>query len=472
MSGAGVGLDFGCVTLEAMATATAEELLVHVAAAVRTALEAELFERASSAHGGSTSAIGTAAAAAAAGALSINKGRVVQLGRWKGRETADFASKAPIVAWRRAAAGVPPGLGAVAVDAHELAVGVAQRLRTSAACADGAALAAVRVRSEGTLEITTAARVAQQRANGRERCGSCGAFFARGRPLRDHRLDAGAGSPCGARDDSVSDWCSPFLARQAAAASAAAAEAADATEAGRCTESAAQAAQPTPLTLEERAFEAARTGDLAALETALAVGLDPTRAFDRNGCSPLHWAAGSGHLSVCRRLTTAVSEAAGGGDRGAAAAHALASAASRKHGRCPLHWAARNGRLGVARWLVAECGVTPDARSSGGDTPLMLSAWQGHLDLCLLLADAGADVGAVNSWGCNAFHKVRQFVNVCPLLAVACLLPLNLCFAANSLHPHRHCTCARSLAAFGPTAAAGCAYGRRALEHGAARFPR
>ena len=157
MSGAGVGLDFGCVTLEAMATATAEELLVHVAAAVRTALEAELFERASSAHGGSTSAIGTAAAAAAAGALSINKGRVVQLGRWKGRETADFASKAPIVAWRRAAAGVPPGLGAVAVDAHELAVGVAQRLRTSAACADGAALAAVRVRSEGTLEITTAA---------------------------------------------------------------------------------------------------------------------------------------------------------------------------------------------------------------------------------------------------------------------------------------------------------------------------
>ena len=48
-------------------------------------------------------------------------------------------------------------------------------------------------------------------------------------------------------------------------------------------------------------FAAARTGDMVTLRGLVEVGWDPATAVDKNGSSPLDWAAGEGRLDACRR---------------------------------------------------------------------------------------------------------------------------------------------------------------------------
>ena len=90
---------------------------------------------------------------------------------------------------------------------------------------------------------------------------------------------------------------------------------------------------------------AAQTGDLdklKRLDEALVIS-----AADANGSTAWHWAAGRGHLAVCRWL------------------HSLSSPCPRRTvggrfvertgaGRTALHYAARNGHLRTVQWLVVE----------------------------------------------------------------------------------------------------------------------
>jgi ankyrin repeat protein len=79
-----------------------------------------------------------------------------------------------------------------------------------------------------------------------------------------------------------------------------------------------------------------------------------------------------------------------------------------KDGRTALHWAARNGHLQVCRWLV-RCGISPDVRTHDGTAPLHWAVWQRRLDVCRwLVNEAGADLHAQNSFGCNAIQWAAQ----------------------------------------------------------------
>ena len=50
-------------------------------------------------------------------------------------------------------------------------------------------------------------------------------------------------------------------------------------------------------------LQAAKDGDLVKLREFVSSGsFDPILAEDRNGCNALHWAAGEGHLEVCKYL--------------------------------------------------------------------------------------------------------------------------------------------------------------------------
>ncbi|KAF4673172.1 hypothetical protein FOL47_010881 [Perkinsus chesapeaki] len=110
---------------------------------------------------------------------------------------------------------------------------------------------------------------------------------------------------------------------------------------------------------------------------------------DRFGSSPFHYAAGAGHLDVCKALL---------------AMGADASYGDNKSGRNALHWAARNGRDGMVDWLLDACHLPVDSDTKDGTTPLQLACWGGFPTVCDVLVRRGADVHHVNRWGCIVTH--------------------------------------------------------------------
>jgi len=134
----------------------------------------------------------------------------------------------------------------------------------------------------------------------------------------------------------------------------------------------------------ERALLAAtrrrRWRDIAGSEIALqllVVGTDPN-CISENGAQPLHHAASSGDVALCEQLL----------------AHG-ASIAGRTEpaGSSALHEAAWNGRLEVCRRFLDEPEghglIDDDSRSP---SPLWMAARMGHIDVCELLIEAGADI--------------------------------------------------------------------------------
>ena len=135
----------------------------------------------------------------------------------------------------------------------------------------------------------------------------------------------------------------------------------------------------------------ARDGCLEEMRSMAERGVDIASARDRHGSGALLWAAGGGHLDVCRWLIESVGMEA--------------SASKRKDGRTGLHWAARNGHLAVCRYLLGQ-GADPHALTYDGDSCFMLAVWQGHIEVCRwLVEECFVDPHTVNRWGCNAIFK-------------------------------------------------------------------
>ncbi|HJS38656.1 MAG TPA: ankyrin repeat domain-containing protein [Burkholderiales bacterium] len=122
--------------------------------------------------------------------------------------------------------------------------------------------------------------------------------------------------------------------------------------------------------------DAARRGDLAAVEKLLAAGAR-VDATDGGSATPLYLAAGEGHAAVVARLL-----AAGGNPRH----QALSSFGSTG---TPIHAAARNGHLDVVR-LLLEAGVDPNLPDDGVGPPLHAALRRGHTGVAKLLRSFGA----------------------------------------------------------------------------------
>lgn len=268
-------------------------------------------------------------------------------------------------------------------SAEALAQAIADRLEIGAAAGVGSTLAHVRAAPDGRLQLTTIAQMASQRARGWLHCAACGRFLNGERGLRDHQLVAHAATYEHALD-SVEQSRSqlvryaPLLLHARAADGAAAAG--------------GKAGGPAAL---DPGLCAARDGDLAALMALRAAGWDPRAVADRHGSTALLWAAGGGHLDVCRWLVRAC-----GVD---------AAERQKRDGRCALHWAARNGRVAVCRWLVDEQRLDPDTPTRDGTVALHWAVWQRQLPAVeYLVAEAGANLHAVNAFGCNAIQWAAQ----------------------------------------------------------------
>ncbi len=132
--------------------------------------------------------------------------------------------------------------------------------------------------------------------------------------------------------------------------------------------------------LHIRLIQAARAGDVAAIESALAAGAKADAAAG-DGMSALHWAAERGHAAAVQALL----------DHGAAY-----GAGTRIGDYTPLHLAARRGSAATVRHLL-DAGADPNgATTNSGVTPLHLAAaaFDGSEGVELLLA-AGADPDAL-----------------------------------------------------------------------------
>jgi ankyrin repeat protein len=122
-------------------------------------------------------------------------------------------------------------------------------------------------------------------------------------------------------------------------------------------------------------FDAARQGDLAAVERLLADGT-PVDERGRNAETPLMAAALAGEVAVAELLIA----------RGADVM------ARNKGGLTPLHAAAYSGSEAVARLLLEHGAVLEDKANISGATPLMLAAEENHVAVAELLLARGADL--------------------------------------------------------------------------------
>ncbi|KAK9819484.1 hypothetical protein WJX81_005966 [Elliptochloris bilobata] len=142
---------------------------------------------------------------------------------------------------------------------------------------------------------------------------------------------------------------------------------------------------------------------------------------DKDGWTPLHFAAYGGSLDVARELL-AQGAITGAGDTGGrtplhlaalqgrnevAAALLAAGAevdAADSHKMTPLHKAAVQGNAETAR-LLLDAGANVNVKLSDGSTPLALAAWKGHAEVVKLLLSRGANYRTVKNDGQTAMHE-------------------------------------------------------------------
>jgi ankyrin repeat protein len=110
-------------------------------------------------------------------------------------------------------------------------------------------------------------------------------------------------------------------------------------------------------------------------------------AGDKNGVTPLHWAAGMGYKYTAKLL---LANKARVNDKD-------------KYGWTPLHWAALLGRKDLAE-LLLDNKAEVNARTSDGLTPLHVSMLYASHSVAALLLDNKADVNARDAEGHTPLH--------------------------------------------------------------------
>lgn len=165
---------------------------------------------------------------------------------------------------------------------------------------------------------------------------------------------------------------------------------------------------------------AARTGRPEPLTLLLAHGADPNATDRAFGETALMWAAGEGHAEAIRALV------AGGADADAVSAtielpptkvnfsFAVTTALPRG-GMTALMYAARQGRLASVPAL-AEAGADLNAVDPEGTTALVVAIINAHYDLAARLVELGADPNIGDAAGMAALYAAVDMQHLAPFV--------------------------------------------------------
>jgi serine/threonine-protein phosphatase 6 regulatory ankyrin repeat subunit B len=134
-------------------------------------------------------------------------------------------------------------------------------------------------------------------------------------------------------------------------------------------------------------FAAVNSGKVELVQMLLKAGADPLGREKTWGATPLHTAAGNGHLNVMDVLRT----------------YYRSVDISDDFGRTPLHYAAMAGKLQAMEWLLQR-GASVNAKDRTGMTPLMHAAGMGHASAVEMLLQRGADIRVKDRTGRTALH--------------------------------------------------------------------
>jgi ankyrin repeat protein len=156
--------------------------------------------------------------------------------------------------------------------------------------------------------------------------------------------------------------------------------------------------------LESNLMEVSRIGDYLAVDRYLHEGAD-VNCRDKDGLTPLIWAAIQGHEEVVRLLLER------GGDL----------EAKNHNGDTALMWASLMGHKDLVDFLL-DRGADADLREpKSGVTALMAAAAKGHVDVAQVLVEKGAAVNARDRNGNTALThaSIKGYAEVVDLLLAA-----------------------------------------------------
>jgi hypothetical protein len=139
--------------------------------------------------------------------------------------------------------------------------------------------------------------------------------------------------------------------------------------------------------LADDIFEAAKRGDLFAVEHYLRKRPESVASTDANGYTPLHWAAVRGNWEEFETLLDA-----------GAPVNAVGA-----DGGTPLHWACHHDRPDMVR-LLLEAGAEHSIQNRWGRTALHVASRRGCDLVVALLLSRGADPDATTNEGWTALH--------------------------------------------------------------------
>jgi ankyrin repeat protein len=134
-----------------------------------------------------------------------------------------------------------------------------------------------------------------------------------------------------------------------------------------------------------------------------------TSLLNREGRTPLHWAANNGHFGLCKLIIEGTGNKNPGTIKNIPKYRRKYPEAA--EGSTPLHLAAHNGHLEVCK-LIMDNIKDKDPANIEGETPFHFAAKEGQLAVCQLILENVSDKNPRGWWGITPLHYAAQYGHV------------------------------------------------------------